>query len=487
MTDKRPQLDDRIVNSILLTIEEGVTIYDTNFKLIAWNGRYAAMGITPAEKIRLGLSIEETYQLAAEAGVFGAGDPTGIAKERIAAVYSATSPNVEDLFGVGGKIIEVRRYFLPDVGVAAIFSDVTEARQSAAKLKRTEALESLARLTAGFAHDFSNVLQAVTANLQLALASGDRRHVKIALQATWNGADLAKCLLDLGRPNKHEEHFEFDAISAIEATIRWIERVLRSNITLEFDSNIESATVNANQGRFAISLVNLILNAQDAMPDGGRVRVSVGFSERHTGHLFLSVEDNGFGMSDELIGNASEPFFSTKGDNGTGLGLSEVQSFVDSVDGRFEIKSTLGVGSRLTMFMPATAEPSLGPSKPSSVEPISLRVLFVEDNMDVQKPFQKLVNSMGCQTHCVCSVEQAIDLLEAVPHDFFDLVITDYLLAGVLTGADLARKVKTDLGQPPVVLLTTNPAQHEHESTAVCVLRKPVEFQDLYELLRKFD
>ncbi|MEM7312846.1 MAG: PAS-domain containing protein, partial [Planctomycetota bacterium] len=225
-----------LADTILLSIQEGVTIYDTEFRLCAWNDKYAATGITPPDAIRIGLSIEETYRLAAENGVFGEGDPQRIAQERLEQVYAGTSPAIEDLAGSNGKTIEVRRYFLPNFGVAAVFSDVTQLRRDAARLRRHEDLKVLARATAGFAHDFGNALQIIAANLEVVRLTEKFEHLRTAMEATDSAGQLARTLLAIAQPGTFTQTArQFEVKNTKEKKVKCVRKAMRINVFVSSD------------------------------------------------------------------------------------------------------------------------------------------------------------------------------------------------------------------------------------------------------------
>lgn len=482
-----------LIDTILLSIEEGVTIYDTEFRLVAWNDRYSEMGITPQEHVKRGLHIEDTYRMAAQLGVFGEGDPEQIANERIRDVYSGVSPDAEDLIGTHGAIIEIRRYFLPGIGVAAVFSDVTEKRRTAAMVRRVEDLEVLARVTGGVSHDFNNVLQAVETNLALAKMTGDLKHVDAARQATQSGADLARSMLQLVRPmapKNASNQQDFEVTRAIRTTIHWIERVLRDNISLELDIRIEPTAIGAEEGRFSLAMVNLIMNSQDAMPRGGKIRVLVDRPVDDPNRLLITIHDNGYGMSKELIQKANEPFFTTKGERGTGLGLCEVRSFVEGAGGSLDLNSVQGSGSTAVLSLPTRTAVDVRDDPACRSEgwsDLSYRVLLVEDNLDVQNSTQHFLNTIGCRTIAVTTGEEAIDLLRIVDHGFFDIVVSDIELGGASDGRDVANFARRQFPELGIMLCTANASEHlAGIPPDVRVFHKPLEVDQFRGCLSRY-
>ena len=470
-----------ISDSILLSIQEGVTIYDQGFRLAAWNDKYAGMGITPREHVQLGLHIEDTYKYAAELGVFGPGDPQEIANRRISQVYAGDSPAVEDLRSSDGRAIEIRRYFLPGIGVAAVFSDVTETRRLTANAKRSEELELLARVAGGFCHDFNNVLQAVVTNLQIADTTQHIKYVKPALDAALSGVSLSREMLQLAQPDiTQDEQSEFDAIAAIRATVRWSGRVLRQSVAINLNLSLDNAVVKASEGRFTSSLSNLIINSQDAMERGGQINIAVYRRDRM---LRIDVEDQGQGMSEELLCKAVEPFFSTKGEQGTGLGVYEAKTFAEGIGGSFTLSSALGVGTTATMEVPASFVATKKQS-PTSQDPLNARVLLVEDKPEVRTSIQHLLESFGCTTVAVTNEQTARQILLNTNSDFYDVVVLDVVLDETLGGDELSDWITQRFPGLNVIFCSATPLGCDF-SERVMAFQKPIDRDAFYNHLRR--
>ena len=494
MTVRTMNASAAIADALLLTINEGVTIFDDSFRLVAWNESFCDLEIVPRDKVQLGLHIDEVYEMAAARGLFGSEHAEETARARSEQVRVGTSPSVEDLIGIDGATIEVRRYFLPNIGVAAIFSDVTHERYCQSRIRRTQELESLARLTGGFAHDFNNILQVILVNLELAQNSINAdSHLELAIDATLSGAKLSKSMLSLARPDMElsDRRQIFEVGDSVVSIVSWCQHALRDNV--EIVTRIGKAVcIRGDHSRFCSSLLNLILNSQDALPDGGKIVVSVERDSIDENRVRVSVQDWGLGMSPQLVAMVNEPFFTTKGGNRVGLGLHEVNMFARSIGGQLEIESRLGLGTTVSLALP-TVTPPLGRLAKDEVAeqvdgevPYDRQVLLVEDNVEAQVSLQRFLNQLGCRTTSVCRGEDALALLRALPVNYFDALISDIMLAGAIDGLQLADEANGLIPKGGIILCTAQP-QTITQRNHVQILHKPIGLAKLrVELTRTF-
>ncbi|MEC8557443.1 MAG: PAS-domain containing protein [Planctomycetota bacterium] len=493
-------LDMKISDSVLLSIQEGVTIYDQQFRLIAWNESYCKLGFVPRERLREGMPLAEILEYCVESGVLGEDNPHELAARRLKEIRCGEAPEVEDVCKPGGGVVEVRRYFLPNIGVAVVFSDVTEARGMAAKAQQHDQLDVVAKMSAGFCHDFNNILQAIMGHLQLAKRSGAHEHLQSALDATISGADLSKSMLALARSQtgSHDlpqTQHEFDAITSIKRTVGWLKRVIRPQVSIETDLAANRTTLTACEGRFATALANLIINASDATVAKGKVSIGLRDAPAQEGMLQITVADHGVGMTEKMLRRVQQPFFTTKGSDGTGLGLFEVQSFVESVGGEFKLTSELRKGTTATMLLPADSTvprslnspaaaglfPDLDPEHAS--KPKRGRVLIVEDRAAVRSTLQQTLEQAGFQTVSVVSVECAQVMIDGLPTDFLDVVVSDVILPGQ-SGIEFAHWLFHHVPHLPIALLSGTPVENAHSlPDQTLILQKPISPEQLLSYL----
>ena len=390
------------------------------------------------------------------------------------------------------------------VGFAKITRDNTERKSTAEQLEKArealfqaQKLEAIGKLTGGVAHDFNNLLNVVgngLAILQRRLQDpGDKRLLATMDHAVRRGATLTQQLLTFARkqPMKHETRDINRVIAGFEPVLR---RAGRSGLAFEVTLADRLPQARIDVAQFETGLLNLLVNARDATPDGGRISISTQLRElreREVGmlpagrYVAVSVQDTGEGMPPEVQARAVEPFFTTKAvGKGTGLGLSQVYGMVQQSGGELAIQSIPGQGTTMTLFFPAgdgEAEPA------AHSTPSAERVLVVDDQPDVLEMSEELLRTLGFDVLAASSGEQALDLLQRTPG--VQLLFTDVVMPG-MSGVDLARQAQA--ATPGLkVLLASGYASGEHyahgegdQLEGFQFLRKPFRLADLVQKLR---
>ncbi|TCZ53380.1 hybrid sensor histidine kinase/response regulator [Roseicella aquatilis] len=380
------------------------------------------------------------------------------------------------------------------VGFAKVTRDITERRaaqqtldEMREQLAQSQRLEAVGQLTGGVAHDFNNLLQIITGGLRLI----ERRIPKEALQAgeiiasvrqaAARGADLTRQLLAFSRrlPMRTEAIRTAERVREAAALAA---RSLRGDIRIEVDVPDRLWTVMVDPTQFELALLNVAINARDAMPQGGLLRFeaeNVTLDDVRGGlegdFVAVRVADTGTGIPRELLERVMEPFFTTKPvGQGTGLGLSQAYGFAKQSGGTLGIESELGRGTTVTFTLPASlaAVPvPLGGATAAAARGPSLRVLVVEDEPAVARLAVGLLQDAGHRATAVADPVEALALLErSAAH--LDLVFADALLPGAMSGTDLAREIRTRWPRLPV-LLATGCAEAEAEGETVPVIRRP--------------
>ncbi len=258
------------------------------------------------------------------------------------------------------------------IGFAKVTRDLTERRraqealeQAQQQLLQSQKLEALGQLSGGVAHDFNNMLTAIISNLQLVQGSIDlqgapRRQIEAAVQAARNGAAVVRQMLVFARKQPIQPS-EFNVKDALEEIAALIRRSCHENIRVEMEFSPDAKWVLAEQNNLQTSIINLVLNGCDAMPDGGTLKITTE-KRRIAHHDFLPpgeyvciiVSDTGTGMTPDVLDHAMEPFFTTKDvGKGTGLGLSTVYGAVRQSGGDVKIKSVPGEGTEVELLLPA--------------------------------------------------------------------------------------------------------------------------------------
>ena len=348
---------------------------------------------------------------------------------------------------------------------ADLIKAVTAREKAQEQLRQAQKMETIGQLTGGVAHDFNNLLMAVMGNLDLLrkrLPDDPRLHrlVEGAMQGAERGASLTQRLLAFAR-QQDLRAVSVDLRALIEGMGDLLERSLGPRVELRIDipKGLPPARADANQLELAI--LNLAINARDAMPDGGRIYIAV--TEYQTKgevalgpgrYLKLSVADTGSGMSPEVLKRAIEPFFSTKQvGKGTGLGLSMVHGLAVQLGGTLQLTSTVGKGTCATLVLPvATAVPEAESTAPTAEKAKrGAIILFVDDDPLIAMSTTEMLEDLGHRVIGVNSGHHALDILKS--EQPLDLMVTDHMMPG-MTGLELAaasRKVRPAL---PVLLAT---------------------------------
>jgi signal transduction histidine kinase/ActR/RegA family two-component response regulator len=369
----------------------------------------------------------------------------------------------------------------------------SELAEAQAKLFETQKMETIGQLTGGVAHDFNNLLAAISANLELAQkrAGGDARLAKLldgAMQGTQRGATLTKRLLAFAR----RQELKADAVDLRELIAGMQDLLARSlgpgvQIALEFPPDLPPAVVDGNQ--LELALLNLALNARDAMPTGGALRIGAIVDcpadpeLRLAGGPFLkiTVVDTGEGMDAETLRRATEPFFTTKGvGKGTGLGLSMAQGLAVQSGGALRIDSGVGRGTQVDVWLPMAevAPQAISGTVQLSEVPTSaraLRVLLVDDDALVAMGTEAMLEDLGHHVEMASSGAAALDLYGGKT---FDLVITDHAMPG-MTGLALARRLRSLRANQPIILASGYVELPENDDLALPRLAKPFREEEL--------
>ncbi len=323
--------------------------------------------------------------------------------------------------------------------------DLTQRVALEAQLRQAQKMEAIGSLAGGVAHDFNNVLQAMLSHIQLlrAFSSDPARTAAAAAeleQQVKRGAALTRQLLLFSRRETMRPE-ALDLNEAVRTSAQLLQRLVREDINFRLELADGQLAVRADRGQLDQVLMNLVVNAADAMPDGGVLRVGTGRSA--DGSPWVSVSDTGCGIPEAIRERVFEPFFTTKGPGkGTGIGLSVVRGIVEQHGGAIDLESGVGRGTtvRITLrAVDAAAVPAGGP--PSGDKPLPRgrgeRVLIVEDEQGAREGLAEILTSLGYTVFAAASGEDA----EAVPAEPpFDLLLTDLMLPG-MAGPELAAEM----------------------------------------------
>jgi PAS domain S-box-containing protein len=376
---------------------------------------------------------------------------------------------------------------------------VTAEKEAAAALERAQRqtahlqkMDAIGQLTGGIAHDFNNLLMIVSGHaesLKKRLKDAkDARALQAIEMAAARGENLTRQLLSFSRtlPLSPTVINPAEAIHAIRDVLAG-----SMHVNIEFQIDVPRSTwpICVDKSELELALVNLAVNARDAMPEGGRITIAAENVHVRAGDLpedisgdfvALSVGDTGSGIPPDLVSRVVEPFFTTKAPNkGTGLGLSQVYGFARRSDGTVAITSEIGRGTRVTVYLPRSHAALAAPLPPDESDYAALdrrTILVVEDNPDVRRVAVSLLEQLGYRTVEVETAAAALDVVAAGKH--VDLVFSDVVLPGPADGLALARTLVQRYPQMPVVL-TTGYTKVFDADPEFPVLRKPYQISTL--------
>jgi PAS domain S-box-containing protein len=386
------------------------------------------------------------------------------------------------------------------IGYAKITRDITERRKAQEALQKaqeqlaqSQKMEALGQLTGGIAHDFNNLLMVVSGHAQIlarrANSPRDQRSIEAIRVAAARGENLTRQLLTFSRrqqlsPTVLDLHERLTAIRPM------LTGSLRGDVAFRDEIPADLWPIEVDVGAFELTLLNLVVNARDAMPDGGAITLRAGnivldrmsaIDDLEGEYVAISVSDTGCGIAPELLPKIFDPFFTTKGlDKGTGLGLSQVYGFVHQSGGRVTVQSEVGVGTTLTLYLPRSRGQPRAGALPVEREPAAqprARVLLVEDDAEVASALTTMLDQLGQDVTTVDSAARALDLLRG--GHAADLLLSDVVMAGPMDGIALARAVRTEFPDLAILLISGHVANGQDVPGHFAFLPKPFELSAL--------
>jgi len=377
------------------------------------------------------------------------------------------------------------------------------------RLVQSQKLEAVGQLTGGIAHDFNNLLLVVIGNLELLKdttpqGTPEMELIESSLTAALTGSELSNCLLTFSR----QHAFEPETIglkTIVDDQVRLLKRAMGRKVSLEATSIDDGFLITVDTAQLRCALTNLVVNARDAMPDGGAITVRIynaSLTKKNAAnadglapgdYAVLEVTDNGVGISPGDLSRIFDPFFTTKEvGKGTGLGLSMVYGFVREMKGQVKVRSDLGRGTTFTLLFPRaaqpqdTAAPALVPGHTQATERRRETILVVDDDELVRKSVIAQMKSLGYSTIDAASPAEVLKLIaDAEP---FDLLFSDIVMPGPMDGVELARQAR-ELRPDLKVMLTSGfpdlkTARSSEESYVQWrLLKKPYRRSELQQAL----
>ncbi len=500
------------VDAVVAGMPDGIMVVDADLRLLQWNDHFPEFAGVPGDMLRVGLDLADILRAQAEAGEFGPVEVEAEVARRFALVRSGASTGTIERRRPNGRVLELRRSPMQGGGFVTLYTDITERREAEEQLRQAQKMEAVGHLTGGMAHDFNNLLMVIAGNLDLAvqalgrsdLVAADRR-VRTAQGGTQRAATLTQRLLAFAR----RQSLAPQTVDANKIVSEMSELIRHSTgVAIELETvlagGLWEAVIDPHQLENA--LINLAINARDAMPEGGKLTVETAnthLDETYAAHntevtpgqyVMVAVSDSGTGMTPEETERAFEPFFTTKGvGRGSGLGLSQVFGFVKQSGGHVKIYTELGAGTTIKLYLPRrlpaeaearVTETEAVPELPRARE--GETVLVVEDDADVLTYSSEALENLGYRVVGVPDAWSALTALDGRPD--VKLLFADVELPG-LNGQELAGEVVRR--RPDIVVLyttgyTANAVVHreilEREASS---LGKPYTLAELAKTVRE--
>ncbi len=349
--------------------------------------------------------------------------------------------------------------------------DLTDRHQAQQAVEAAQRMEALARLTGGIAHDFNNLLTIIIGNLELLEAKLVDDNQKALLNEALTAAELGSKVIDKlmvhGRRGPLQP-IRLDVNTVIEEVITLLSRTLSPHVKLSTALGDNVLQIDADPAQLQNALINLVVNARDAMPNGGEIVISSSnveadtFVAAETGatpgrYARISVTDNGQGMAPDVRRRAFEPFFTTKAPGkGTGLGLATVYGFMRQSGGHVTLYSEVGLGTTIGLHFPAAVGASVSPDaqwpEPEGTPDTGQTILVVEDEEAILRLSVSRIEALGYRALPASNANEALTLLASNPA--IDALFTDIVMPGGMNGLDLARKVRAE--RPDIAILLTS-------------------------------
>lgn len=459
-----------ILRASIEAMAQGISIWDEDKNLIIWNQNFESFLRFPNDFLHRGLPINEAVDKAIALG--------GIGLESVNPTIDRTEPtagnNWSETVNIkynNGQMLVGQRYETATGGSIFMLTDITEQTRAQEQIQHTQRIEAMGKLTGGIAHDFNNLLAIIIGSLNLledrVAEPRSEKLVSSALRASRRGADLTQRLLAFGRRQALMTE-RTNANHLVESISELLVRTLGADVKVMPKLGTDLWTMDVDRGQLENALLNLAINARDAMPNGGKVTIETAnillgkdYAEKHQdvepgAFVMISVTDNGTGMTAQVAERAIEPFFTTKQVGaGSGLGLSMIYGFANQSGGHMSIYSELGHGTVVRIYLPAT-EGEVD-TIDASTEHIGYmsngeHILVIEDDADVRLTTVHILNELGYLVTEAANEDEAMSAIESDAS--FDLVFSDVFLQGSVSGPAIVKKIQA--GFPKMKILFTS-------------------------------
>jgi signal transduction histidine kinase/ActR/RegA family two-component response regulator len=382
----------------------------------------------------------------------------------------------------------------------ALRIEIKERQRAEEALRQTQKIEALGQLTGGIAHDFNNLLMVILGGLEAFERSSDHKRrarlLEAMKQAAQRGASLTKQLLAFSRKQELKPQ-TIDLAARIEGMKVLLDRSLRGDVTVSVTAGPDVWPVNVDPTQLELAILNLAVNARDAMPKGGLIEIkleNIAATASHSSDcVMISISDTGSGMSEDTKARAFEPFFTTKDvGHGSGLGLAQVHGFAKQSGGTVHIDSEVGMGTTISILLPRsdkTAKMDLDSSaralpSQNGVSTGSSTILLVEDDNAVAELVGEMLYQLGYQVLRAPTPNVALEAWST--EQPIDMVVSDVMMPGGMDGIELAKRLRSLRKHLPIVLISgyAESARQRSPLEEIEVLSKPFRLSELDSALR---
>ena len=490
-------------------IEEGIGVWDQNDRLVAWNNTFQRLLTYPTRLMKPGYARNNFRKYLLETGATF-GDMELIPESTVSPSVESTRQIGEyDLTMPNGRHLSVHRFNMHDGGSVTTCRDITEFKSAQQRLRQSQKMEAIGQLTGGIAHDFNNLLAVIMGSLNLLDDHIDderfQKLVSAALRASRRGAELTQRLLAFGRRQALVTETA-DANELIKGLTELLVRTLGPTTEIETNLGDNLWPMKVDRGQLENAILNLAINARDAMPDGGKLKIetrNIILDHTYTQHhedlhpgtyALISVSDTGTGMSEDVLERAVEPFFTTKEvGSGSGLGLSMIYGFVKQSGGHVRIYSEIDHGTIVRLYLPTSEQEGASPEGDHVIEiedkfeTSGERILIIEDDPDVRLTTVGVLNELGYRTVEAENDREAIELFGNGSQ--IDLIFSDVFLHGSANGPDIVKLLREKRPEVPVLFTSGYTADQFDDSDLFeenfHFISKPFEAPDIARKIRE--
>jgi signal transduction histidine kinase/FixJ family two-component response regulator len=475
------------------SLSQGVGVFGADNRLVHWNECFQILLDVPKPMVREGTP----YAAFVEQTAAQADAPFLETEEQLLLGRTHSGPIVyERTRAPDSHVLEIRRTPTPGNGFVLTISDMTQRAQADAVLREAQKMQAVGQLTGGIAHDFNNLLTVILGNLEFASGKlrGDEALLSRIQRAEWaahRGATLTKQLLAFARKQALEPK-PVNLSQALPEIGGLLQRTLGETIEVRVVDAAGLWNCMTDTAQLESVVLNLALNARDAMPGGGRLTIEVAnkmldeeYALAHAevtagDYVMLAISDTGQGMTPDVAARAFEPFFTTKSDGkGTGLGLAMVYGFVKQSDGHIKLYSEPGEGTTVRMYLPRVvggAAPAQQPEAPLEIPHGQATILVVEDEAQVREITAAILRELGYRVLEAEDSGAALRVFGANAAEI-DLLLVDVVLPGDLRGRDVAEQIAAIRPQTRIVYMsgyTANAIVHQGRlDDGVHLINKP--------------